>query len=74
MSHIMSSTTDKIKGAADKAIGTVKSGVGSAVGSDKMVAEGEAQKIKGNVETAVGKTKDGIKHVADKAADKLHDL
>ena len=62
----MSSTTDKIKGAADQAIGTVKSGVGSVVGSDKLKVEGEAQKIKGKVEVAVGNAKDEAKDLAKK--------
>ena len=47
----MGSTTDKIKGATDQAIGKVKEGIGHAVGSDKMEIEGEAQHLKAVCDT-----------------------
>lgn len=36
----MGSTTDKVKGVANEAIGKAKQGVGEAVGSDKLKGEG----------------------------------
>ena len=68
----MSSTSDKIKGVADQAIGSVKKGVGNVTGSDKMKIEGEAQKIKGKGEVAVGDAKDAIKNAANKTADEIN--
>ena len=61
----MSSTTDKMKGAANEAIGKAKQGVGNAVGNDKMKGEGAMQEAKGDVQQAVGKTKDAIKKAVD---------
>jgi len=46
----MTSTTDKIKGAANEAAGAVKKGVGDAVGNPKLQVEGEAQKLKGQAQ------------------------
>ncbi|MGE8126065.1 CsbD family protein [Methylobacterium sp. NPDC080182] len=59
----MSSTTDKIKGLANEAVGNVKQAAGKATGNDKLVAEGKAQKT-------VGDVKDGAKSVADKITGK----
>ncbi len=63
----MSSTTDKIKGAANEAVGNVKQGVGKATDNDKLRAEGKAQELKGEAQQAVGKTKDAVKKGVDKA-------
>jgi uncharacterized protein YjbJ (UPF0337 family) len=63
----MTSTTDKIKGAANEVAGAVKKGVGEAVGNPKLQVEGEAQKLKGQVQGAVGDAKDAVKKVVDKA-------
>lgn len=62
----MSSTTDKIKGVANEAVGNVKQGVGDMVGSDKMKAEGAAQEAKGNLQKAAGETKDAVKDASSK--------
>lgn len=62
----MSSTTDKAKGIANETGGSVKEGIGKAVGSDKLRAEGAAQNLKGHAQKAVGDTKDAAKSVADK--------
>jgi uncharacterized protein YjbJ (UPF0337 family) len=62
----MSSTTDKVKGAVDKAIGKAKEKVGSAIGSDKLQAKGTAQNIKGHAEIGVGKAKEGLKKGIDR--------
>ena len=66
----MSSTTDKIKGLANEAVGNVKQGIGNATGSDKLKAEGKAQELKGDAQKATGDVKDGAKHVADKVTGK----
>ncbi len=62
----MSSTTDKLKGLANEAVGNFKQGIGNATGNDKLVAEGKAQEIKGEAQKTTGEVKDGVKNVADK--------
>jgi uncharacterized protein YjbJ (UPF0337 family) len=62
----MSSTTDKIKGMANEAVGNVKQGVGKATDNDKLRAEGKAQELKGEAQQALGKTKDAVKKGVDK--------
>ncbi len=68
----MSSTTDKAAGLANQAAGNIKQGVGKAVGSDKLQAEGLAQEAKGTAQKAVGNAKDGVKNTADTVADAAH--
>ena len=63
----MSSTTDKIKGMANEAAGSVKEGVGKAVGNQKVEVDGAMQKAKGDAQQAAGKAKDAVKNVIDKA-------
>jgi uncharacterized protein YjbJ (UPF0337 family) len=63
----MGSTTDKIKGAANQVAGTIKQGVGEAVGNPTLEVEGAAQKVKGEAQEAVGKAKDAVKKIVDKA-------
>ena len=63
----MSSTTDKVKGAANEAIGKAKQGVGEVVGSDKLKVEGTMQEAKGDMQQAAGKAKDAVKKVVDNA-------
>ena len=63
----MSSTTDKIKGLANEAVGAVKQGVGKAVGNRDLEVKGAVQKKKGEAEQAVGKAKDAVKGVIDRA-------
>lgn len=67
----MSSTTDKIKGVANDAVGNVKQGIGSATGNDKLQAEGKAQEIKGETQKTVGDAKDGVKNAADAVKSKI---
>ena len=62
---LMSSTTDKIKGVTNEAVGNVKQGVGKAVDSDKMQVEGAIQERKGEAQQAIGKTKDALKKAID---------
>ncbi len=59
----MSGTGDKIIGYANEAAGNIKQGVGKAVGSDKLEAEGMVQEAKGDVQKAVG----GAKNAASDA-------
>jgi uncharacterized protein YjbJ (UPF0337 family) len=66
----MSSTTDKIKGLANEAVGNVKQGIGNATDNDKLKAEGKAQELKGEAQKTTGDVKDGAKHVADKVTGK----
>ncbi|GJD93833.1 CsbD family protein [Methylobacterium iners] len=61
----MSSTTDKIKGLVNDAVGNAKQGIGSATGDDKLRAEGKGQELKGDAQKTVGDAKDGIKNAAD---------
>ena len=66
----MSSTTDKLKGLANEAVGNVKQGIGKATGNDTLVAEGKAQELKGEAQKTVGEVKDGAKNLADKITGK----
>jgi uncharacterized protein YjbJ (UPF0337 family) len=66
---IMGSTSDKASGMANKAAGNIKEGVGKAVGSEQMQAEGKAQQMKGEAQKAMGEAKDKVKDVANKAND-----
>jgi uncharacterized protein YjbJ (UPF0337 family) len=68
----MGSTTDKIKGYANEAVGNVKQGVGKAVGSEKLQVEGAMQELKGDAQVAVGKTKEAVKDGADKVAEEIN--
>jgi len=67
----MSSTTDKIKGLANEAVGNVKQGIGNATDNDKLKAEGKAQELKGETQKTVGDAKDGVKNAADAVKSKL---
>jgi len=63
------STTDKIKGATNEAIGKAKQGIGEAVGSDKLKGEGVIQEAKGHGQQALGDGKEAAKDAANKAAE-----
>ncbi|KAA0122717.1 CsbD family protein [Methylobacterium sp. P1-11] len=62
----MSSTTDKIKGAANEGLGKAKQGVGDVTGNDKLKAEGAAQELKGKAQGTVGDAKSAVKSATDK--------
>lgn len=64
----MGATTDKVKGAANEAIGKAKQGIGEATGSDRLQGEGVIQEVKGKGQKAVGDAKQAAKDVANKAA------
>lgn len=63
----MSSTTDKIKGLANEAIGNAKQVAGKALDRPDIEAEGVLQERKGEAQQAVAKGKDAVKKVIDKA-------
>jgi uncharacterized protein YjbJ (UPF0337 family) len=52
---------DRIKGAANRAKGAIKKGVGKATGDTKLKAEGDAEKAKGKMQNAIGGTKDALR-------------
>jgi uncharacterized protein YjbJ (UPF0337 family) len=52
--------------------GTVKQGVGKAVGNDRLRAKGVAQATEGDAQKTMGNVKGAIKGAADKVADKAH--
>ena len=64
----MGSTTDKVKGATNEAIGKAKQGVGEAVGSDRLQGEGAVQEIKGKGQQALGDAKQATKDAVNNAA------
>ncbi len=47
-----------VKGAADKAKGTIKDALGRATGDTRLQAEGKADKARGGLRTALGDIKD----------------
>jgi len=63
----MSSTTDKIKGTANEAIGKVKQKIGEATGDRKMQGEGALQEAKGKSQKVLGDAKDIARDAVDKA-------
>ena len=65
----MGSTTDKVSGVANEAIGKAKQGIGDAVGSAKLKGEGQAQELKGDTQKAAGDAKAAVKDTANRAAD-----
>jgi uncharacterized protein YjbJ (UPF0337 family) len=64
--NAMSSTTDKIKGVANEALGKAKQGIGDVTGNDKLKAEGAAQELKGKAQGTVGDAKSAVKSATDK--------
>jgi uncharacterized protein YjbJ (UPF0337 family) len=63
----MSSTTDKIKGVANEAVGAVKQSTGKAAGNPNLEVKGTLQKGKGEAQQDVGKAKYAVMKVIDKA-------
>jgi len=64
----MGATTDKVKGAANEAVGKAKQGVGEAVGSDRLQGEGAVQEVKGKGQQALGDAKQATKDAVNRAA------
>jgi len=63
----MSSTTDKIKGLTNEAVGNAKQAVGKATGNDRLRAEGIVQETRGEAQQAKAKVKDALKERIDRA-------
>jgi uncharacterized protein YjbJ (UPF0337 family) len=57
---------EQVKGATDKALGTIKDMVGKVTGSKKMQAEGNADKAAGVAQSATGQVKESARTAADK--------
>ena len=64
----MGSTTDKVKGTANEAIGKAKQGIGEATGNERLEGEGVIQEVKGKGQKAVGDAKEATKEAIDRAA------
>ncbi len=58
----MNSTTDRVKGAANSAVGKVKEAIGKETGDPGLAAKGAAQDTKGKTQTIIGKGKAAIGH------------
>ncbi|MFH8223685.1 MULTISPECIES: CsbD family protein [unclassified Streptomyces] len=56
------SAGEKAKAKSEQVKGKTKEAVGSAVGNDRMAAEGQAEKSTGDARAAKEKTKDAFKH------------
>lgn len=56
---------EHVKGAADKAKGSVKQAAGKLSGDKEMEREGGADKAKGDVHKAAGNVKDAARNAAD---------
>jgi uncharacterized protein YjbJ (UPF0337 family) len=54
---------DKAAGVANEAIGKAKQGIGNAVGSDRMKADGATQELKGDAQKAAGDAKNATKEM-----------
>ncbi|MFE4968440.1 CsbD family protein [Streptomyces sp. NPDC056660] len=53
---------EKAKAKSEQAEGKAKKAVGSAIGNDRMAAEGQAEKSTGDAREAKEKAKDAFKH------------
>jgi uncharacterized protein YjbJ (UPF0337 family) len=65
---------EHVKGAIDNAIGKTKEVTGKAIGSEHLVAEGQADQVKGALHNAAGDVKDAgkaaldnVKHAANRS-------
>jgi uncharacterized protein YjbJ (UPF0337 family) len=58
---------EHVKGAADKASGAIKEGVGKAVGDKSLEAKGKIDKAKGEAREALGDVKDAMRKSDDRA-------
>ena len=64
----MGSTTDKVKGATNEAIGKAKQGICEATGSDRLQGEGAIQEAKGKGQQALGDAKKATKDAVNRTA------
>lgn len=58
---------EHFKGAADKASGAIKEGVGKAMGDRSLEAKGKLDKAKGKARKVVGDMKDAMRRATDKS-------
>jgi uncharacterized protein YjbJ (UPF0337 family) len=65
----MGSTTDKITGLSNEAVGKVKQEAGKAMGSDTLQVKGAIQEAKGAAQKAIGDAKAANQDAAKKVAD-----
>jgi uncharacterized protein YjbJ (UPF0337 family) len=65
MEDSMGSTTDKIKGYANQAVGKAKEKIGHATGTGQTETQGNVQSMKGKAQVAAGKAKDAVKKAVD---------
>ena len=56
---------EHVKGAADKAKGAVKEGIGKATGNDRLREEGQIDKAKGEIHKVAGDLKDAAKKATE---------
>ena len=56
---------EHVKGAADKASGAIKEGIGKATGDSSMQAKGKIDKAKGEARETLGDAKDAVKRSDD---------
>jgi uncharacterized protein YjbJ (UPF0337 family) len=54
---------EHVKGAADKAKGTIKETAGKLTGDKELQSEGQVDKAKGDVHNAVGNVKDAARNL-----------
>ena len=52
---------ERLEGAAQKSVGSVKEAVGKAIGNPKLEAEGLGDKIAGSAKETIGKAEDAMK-------------
>ncbi len=57
---------DTIKGAAKDAAGSIKEGIGKAIGNDRMAAEGAAERVQGKLQKGVGDLKTAARDTLNK--------
>ncbi|MGE4172154.1 MAG: CsbD family protein [Methylocystis sp.] len=70
----MGSTSDKLKGAVNEAVGSAKQAAGKVVDSPELEGEGVLQELKGKTQTALGDAKDAVSDAMDSAANKAKEL
>jgi uncharacterized protein YjbJ (UPF0337 family) len=56
---------DRVEGSMKNIKGTVKEGVGKAIGDSKLEAEGKMDKVEGKVQNTVGGIKDSVRGKTD---------
>ena len=70
----MGSTTDRIKGVANEAVGNARQAIGRAVGNTEMQVKGKLQEVKGETQQAKADAKDAVKKVRVIASTTLQKL